>query len=85
MNGYELEFKRNYNISGSVDLERAVQIGYIDSRNITDPEDNQFVKNTRVTGNCDAVAKTIRPPGRSADIFAPINDVSNSAEPYCRE
>ena len=76
MNGFVLEFKRNYDCSTSRALQGMVLLGYVDSTNLYDPPYTEFVKESRSRETLEREAASVPPPPGGQDVRAPIDGVS---------
>ncbi len=75
MAGFSLEFKRNYECWGSLDLEELVALGQVDPANSFEPGVTEFIRETIPRSKMEVEATKVRPPPRGQNIRAPIDGV----------
>lgn len=75
MNGYQLEFKRNYDCIDEQDLRELIPLGQVNSDYIFNPTSSQFVRETIPRGRLEQEATRIPPPPGGQDLRAPIDGV----------
>ncbi|KAK3935021.1 hypothetical protein QBC46DRAFT_58986 [Diplogelasinospora grovesii] len=76
MNGYTLEFKRNYECKDSRDLQKLVRLGTVDAANLYDPPSTKFVKESTPRGTLEREAAKVAPPRGGQNVRAPIDGVT---------
>jgi hypothetical protein len=76
MNGYTLEFKRNYECSSSRDLQEMVLLGYVDPTNLYNPPYTKLVKENTPRETLEREAAVVPPPQGGQNVRAPIDGVS---------
>ncbi|KAJ6436487.1 C2H2-type domain-containing protein [Purpureocillium lavendulum] len=77
MNGYTLEFKRNYECSTSRDLQEMVPLGYVDPALLYTPPNTKFVKENTARAGLEREAAMVPPPRGGQNIRAPIDGVNS--------
>lgn len=86
MNGYALEFKRNYECSTSRDLQEMILLGYVDSATLYNPSYSKFMKENHPRERLEREAAMVPPPPGGQNIRAPIDGVrtlQTSKIEYC--
>ena len=78
MNGYVLEFKRNYDSKGSRELQKLVCLGDVDDTLVANPSTKLFSKDNVPRSALERVAAQVPPPPRGQNVRAPIDGVSAS-------
>ncbi|KAI1905855.1 hypothetical protein LOZ12_005065 [Ophidiomyces ophidiicola] len=81
MAGYQLEFKRGYNLATTHQLYTQVSIGGIDSQHISDLPANLSagiaIKDSIPKCSMEVAATQVLPPRISENFLAPVNDTTN--------
>lgn len=80
MNGFKLEFKRNYDYATSVDsvlLQKLVLLGYVDGTNVTNLTTESYSLDSIPRSTLEQVATYISPPAAGQNIRTPIDGVSS--------
>lgn len=76
MQGYVLEFKRNYDCKSSQQLQKLVPLGYVDGTNVANPSSTEFSRDNIPKSTVERVAAQVPPPPRGQNVRAPIDGVS---------
>ncbi|EER26441.1 hypothetical protein D8B26_003180 [Coccidioides posadasii str. Silveira] len=77
MVGYELQFKRNYNLSSSQLSYQLVPIGQVSAANIVESPSGLMTIDSNAKGIMETVATQVPPPPISQNFLAPVDGVFN--------
>lgn len=76
MNGYKLEFKRNYSPDATDIPHQTFRIGEVDSEHMVDSMGDESTLDSDPQGDIEKVASQCPTPGPSKNFMAPVDGVS---------
>lgn len=84
MTGFSQEFRRNFDVKGSLTLEKIVFLGDVEESDTYDPSDEIYLMENTPRSVLEKLAMRVTPPSKGQNIREPVDGVSLSLRFICR-